>query len=525
MALSLVAFSTAALADVPGLISYQGTLTDEDGVALDTTISITFSIYTDSTGGSLIWSETQPAVVVSQGMFNVLLGHVNAISDTVFSGSSRWFGVQVGDDLEMLPRERIVSVGYAFRTAKADTADYTRVALTESDGDWTMDGDDVYREAGNVGIGTASPSAKLDVRGTLNIGIDGAGQAVSCYGDSSGGKLFWDGSKMALRAGRDDDGTHWAADSVGRYSVAIGFNSKASGPYSTAMGYWANASGFASTAMGYATTASAISATALGYLTTASGEHSTAMGFETSATHEYATAMGNWTVASNRRSTAMGLWTTASGPWSTAMGYATIASDHAATAMGYMTTASGNYSTAIGRYVTASDTGSIVLGSGIGFGNCLVNDKPYSLMVGFNDTTATLFVGGDDHRVGIRTAAPGRVFEIAQGGGSARADGWDVYSSREYKKDIIILQPSDYEEVLRRLSELDVVRYHYKADDECRKLRMGVVAEDAPEEILGEDGKSVSMSDSMGFLLAAVKALMAENEELKTRMAVLEGEK
>ena len=93
--LSLALLSTTALAEVPGLMNYQGTLSDADGVALDTTVSMTFRIYTDSTGGSMVWSESQSAVAVGSGMFNVLLGSVNEIADTVFSDPVRWLGVQV----------------------------------------------------------------------------------------------------------------------------------------------------------------------------------------------------------------------------------------------------------------------------------------------------------------------------------------------------------------------------------------------------------------------------------------------
>lgn len=420
MALSMVLSSSASLAGVPGQMSFQGTLVDSTGAAMDTTVSMTFTVYTDSTGGSLVWSETHSAVVVSQGIFNVILGGVNAIPDTAFSGPARWLGIQVGGDPEMEPRQQIVAVGYAFRAAQADTADYARIALTESDGDWTIAGEDVYREIGNVGVGTASPGAKLDIQGDLQVGMDGTGYAVSCYGDSGGGGLFWDETKMALRAGRDDDGTHWLPDSTGQYSLATGWNTKASGGISTSMGWSTAASGEASTAMGVGTIARGMYSTAMGVYTTASGQYSTAMGWETTASGKAATATGHTTLAQGNRSFATGGWTraeglasfvsgyssVASGAWAVAMGYGPTASGVATISLGHMTHTSGDYSVAIGKHITAADTCTIVLGKGLSADDNLVNDTRNSLIVGFNDTTATLFVGGSDHRVGIRTESP-----------------------------------------------------------------------------------------------------------------------
>jgi len=109
--------SAAALADVPGLMNYQGALTDAYGVALDTTVSMAFSIHTDSTGGSQLWSETQSSVMVNHGVFNVLLGRVNPLSDAVFSAASCWLQIQVGGDPVLAPRQRIVAAGYAVRDA------------------------------------------------------------------------------------------------------------------------------------------------------------------------------------------------------------------------------------------------------------------------------------------------------------------------------------------------------------------------------------------------------------------------
>ena len=71
--------SRSSKAVTPGLISYQGTLTDTSGTALDTPVTMTFTIYTDSTGGSAVWTETQPIVEVNDGLFNVLLGHMSLV--------------------------------------------------------------------------------------------------------------------------------------------------------------------------------------------------------------------------------------------------------------------------------------------------------------------------------------------------------------------------------------------------------------------------------------------------------------
>lgn len=104
---------------IPPLINYQGMLTDASGNPINGTVSVVFRIYDVATGGTALWEETQ-GVSVLNGLFNVLLGSVNPIPLDLFSGSERYLGLTVGSDAEMVPRKRLVSVGYSFRAEDAD---------------------------------------------------------------------------------------------------------------------------------------------------------------------------------------------------------------------------------------------------------------------------------------------------------------------------------------------------------------------------------------------------------------------
>jgi len=115
-------FSSWVYADVPDSISYQGKLTTPVGLLIDGNYAMTFKIYDVAVGGVALWTEAHPAVTVDKGVFSVMLGSITSLPATVFDGSVRYLGVQVGGDPEMTPRKEIVSVAYAYRagTAGAD---------------------------------------------------------------------------------------------------------------------------------------------------------------------------------------------------------------------------------------------------------------------------------------------------------------------------------------------------------------------------------------------------------------------
>lgn len=183
LVLFLVGLAFAPTDPIPHLINYQGVLTDDGGITLNGTYDLTFSIYSVSSGGSAIWDEDHNDVLVENGLFSVILGSTESIPSSVFEGAERYLGIKVDTDPELVPRIQLTSVGYAYL---AETA--------ISDGDWTISGSNIYSSvSGNVGIGAASPTEKLDVAGTVKM--SGFMMAPSA---SAGYVLTSDGSGVGL---------------------------------------------------------------------------------------------------------------------------------------------------------------------------------------------------------------------------------------------------------------------------------------------------------------------------------------
>jgi len=119
LVVALVVCTASLVAAFPQVLNYQGILRDAGGVAVaDGTHSVKFQFYDASTNGNILWTETQ-TITTKAGLFNVLLGSITPVPETVFDNDA-WLGITVETDPEMTPRTQIGSVGYAYHALNSD---------------------------------------------------------------------------------------------------------------------------------------------------------------------------------------------------------------------------------------------------------------------------------------------------------------------------------------------------------------------------------------------------------------------
>ncbi len=121
---SLIIAAAAFSQSVPGKIGYQGRLFDSSGAPLTAaTVDMSFAIYASQSGGTLLWSETQEDVAVTNGLYEVNLGDASSLSSPVFSSGKAWLEVAV-DGETLSPRQPMVTAPYAFSAAGLAGDDY-----------------------------------------------------------------------------------------------------------------------------------------------------------------------------------------------------------------------------------------------------------------------------------------------------------------------------------------------------------------------------------------------------------------
>ncbi|MFA5928238.1 MAG: hypothetical protein WC838_02935 [Candidatus Margulisiibacteriota bacterium] len=145
--LVLAILSVAGFA-VPNQLTYSGRLL-QNGALVNSTMPMIFSIHTDPTAGTQLWSQSITSVEVNQGIYSVILGEAgNPISPNVFVTDNAYLQVVVNGET-LSPRTKINSVGYALQAGGLSNGGVQAVTVSTN---------------GNVGIGTTAPGSKLSVK-------------------------------------------------------------------------------------------------------------------------------------------------------------------------------------------------------------------------------------------------------------------------------------------------------------------------------------------------------------------------
>lgn len=172
---------------------------------------------------------------------------------------------------------------------------YLQVSAQNIENTLGTNGDFIIKDAANtyltlkqssgllgIGSGVTTPRAQLEIGGTDGLLVTGTANSGTIRALGAGVRMQWYPRKGAFRVGCaetswwDDDGT--ANPKLALYSIAMGYQPRASAVASTAIGAYNKATGDYSLALGSYSQASASHSVAIGTQVYASGIYSVAMG-------------------------------------------------------------------------------------------------------------------------------------------------------------------------------------------------------------------------------------------------------
>ena len=175
--------SQNAFAANPTTINFQGKVVNSNGTNVaNGTYPFTFKLYTVSSGGSAIWTETQSAVLVNSGIFQVSLGSVcpfftantcnNNTPINFATSSTIYMGITFNNDPagEMTPRILFQSVPFAYNADQVGGLSVSQLvqlspALQQS-GNININGNGTF--GGNLNSTNITASGSLQ-GGTLTV--------------------------------------------------------------------------------------------------------------------------------------------------------------------------------------------------------------------------------------------------------------------------------------------------------------------------------------------------------------------
>jgi hypothetical protein len=352
---------------------------------------------------------------------------------------------------------------------------------------------------GYVGIGTTTAVSLLHVQdgAVLFSGLDYLPTtSVLPPQSGQGTRTFWYPEKAAFRTGGvsnntifgipDNDNSNfknWDKDSIGLFSAATGFNTKAKGHFSFAAGNQSFATGSASISMGVDNTSNG----------------------------DFSVSLGNGNKAVGQNSVSIGHNNTAAGASSFAAGESSSSTGLNATSIGTNNESSGNSSTAIGIDNIASGANSTAMGR-----NANTNNHANSFCIGgataptANTTDNQMMMRFDNYTFWV--SASNYAYLVPA------SNGWAYTSDINKKEKFLELNG---ETVLKKISAIPFYSWNFKANDTKQYRHYGIMAQDFYQAFgkdkygaIGND-TTVSPLDLLGVAYSGIKALEKRTEALQ----------
>jgi hypothetical protein len=472
--------STAETASaLPRLVRFGGTVKDLNGNPLTGVVGITFAFYSEQTGGSALWLETQNVTADGNGHYVAVLGSTkpDGLPTELFtSEQARWVGVQVSGQAEQ-PRALLVSAPYALKAGDAETigglppSAFVLNARASGSGGRTNNGgtsspsslpgvppssSDVTTTGGTgntIPLFTTSTNIQnsiLTQTGTTAVSAAGNLSATGIVTGSSfqiGSILFAFGSYTKANAFLGFAGN---STTTGTYNTATGTNAllhNTTGSNNTATGtnaLYSNTSAQSNTANGFnalysnttgawntASGNSALQSNTTGSNNTASGKnalYSNTTGADNSATGVYA-LYHNTTGGSNTAGGYQALYSNTTGAANMASGYQALYSNNT----GSGNTASGPqalYQNTSGIFNTANGDNALYSNTTGGYNTANGVTALYSNTTG-NDNTASGYQALYSNTTGQYNTASGAwaLYYNTTGGSNAASGAWALYNN------------------------------------------------------------------------------------------------